>query len=142
MTTQKRSLHTTGSTIACMLTLRFAHAGSAEAGVTGGAGAGLDHRDLGLEEVAHQLGRRRAARAGELLVDQPLDRIADRQADQAQRRDVAPSAPSAGRSRAASSGQTSISAKRASGSFRQFRADLLQRRAQRDIDLAGLHHLR
>jgi hypothetical protein len=122
-----------------MLILRFAHAGSAEAGVTAGAGAGLDHRDLGLEEVAHQLGRHRAARARELLVDQALDRIAARQADQALGRDVAPAHHRRQIARRVL-GQASSSAKRASGSLSEA-GRFLQRRAQRDVDLARLHHL-
>jgi len=104
----------------------------------GGAGAGLDHRDLGLDEIAHQLGRNRAARARELLVDEALDRIAARQADQALGRDVAP---------AHHLRQVAHRVLRAGEHQREARERLLeqarrflQRRAQRDVDFARLHH--
>jgi len=102
------------------------------------AGAGLDHRDLGLEEVAHQLGRRRAAGARELLVDQALDRIAARQADQALGRDVAPAhhRRQFARQVLGAGEQQREACERQLGEAGRF----LQRRAQRDVDLARLHH--
>jgi len=105
----------------------------------GGAGAGLDHRDLGLEEVAYQLGRHRASHASELLVDEPLDRIAARQPDQALGGDVAPAhhrGQIARRVLGASEHQREARERQLDQSGR-----FLQRSAQRDVDLARLHHL-
>jgi len=105
----------------------------------GGAGAGLDHRDLGLEEVAHQLGRNRAAHARELLVDEALDRIAARQADQALRRDVAPAHHRRQVARRVLG--TGEHQREARERELEQTGRFLQRGAQRDVDFARLHHL-